>query len=161
MQNHVNFVILMFKLFLFLLSVLPSWMVKAIGLRVKSGWLFPSGSVSVNCVIITPGTLDFFLIPTVSNWKSNVSENTFDTLKVNPRKHYETIMKNMTMMISSLQNLFFCNQIIIHINHAETHSNTWRIRMLLLLSLSSFGSTQCGSGVDGFLVSMFITFTFQ
>lgn len=54
-----------------ILSDLPSWMVKAIGLRVKSGWLFPSGNVSINCVIITPGTLDLFLIPTVRIGKWN------------------------------------------------------------------------------------------
>lgn len=50
-------------------------MVKAIGLRVKSGWVFPSGRFSINCVIITPGTLDFFLIPTVSIRKWNVTNN--------------------------------------------------------------------------------------
>ena len=46
-------------------SAVPSWMVRAIGLRVKSGWFFPSGISSTNCTIITPGTLDFFLISTV------------------------------------------------------------------------------------------------
>lgn len=42
---------------------LPSWIVRAIGLRVKSGVDIPSGSSSINCVIMTPGTLDFFLMP--------------------------------------------------------------------------------------------------
>lgn len=54
---------------------LPSCMVRAIGLRVKSGWLFPSGIVSMNCVIITPGTRDLFLIPTVSMRKWNVTDS--------------------------------------------------------------------------------------
>lgn len=40
-------------------------MVIAMGLRVKSGVLMPSGNSSTNWVIITPGTLDFFLILTV------------------------------------------------------------------------------------------------
>ena len=38
-------------------------MVNDIGLRWKSGQLFPSGMSTTNCVIITPGILDFFLIP--------------------------------------------------------------------------------------------------
>lgn len=37
-------------------------MMRAVGLQIKSGWLFPSGSSSMNCVIMTPGT--FFLMPT-------------------------------------------------------------------------------------------------
>lgn len=155
MQNHVNptleyFVILMFESILSL-SVLPSWMVKAIGLRVKSGWLVPSGSVSINCVIITPGTLDFFLIPTVSIGKWNVSDNKCDTWK-------EKRMKNMIVIISSFQNLLlFCNQIITHINHAETHSNTWNIRMFNVYRHWIYTvHTEFGSGVDGSLVSMHI-----
>lgn len=39
-------------------------MVRATGLQIKSGWLLPSGSSSMNCVIMTPGTLDFFRMPT-------------------------------------------------------------------------------------------------
>ena len=38
-------------------------MVNDIGLRWKSGQLFPSGISTTNCVIITPGILDFFLMP--------------------------------------------------------------------------------------------------
>lgn len=37
-------------------------MVMEIGFRVKSGVLIPSGSTSTYWVIITPGTLDLFLI---------------------------------------------------------------------------------------------------
>lgn len=47
------------------LAFLPSWTVEAIGFRVKSGVDFPAGSISTNWVIITPGTLDLFLIATV------------------------------------------------------------------------------------------------
>jgi len=51
----------------------PSCMVRAIGLWIKSGWLFPSGSSSMNCAIMTPGTLDFIHIHiyTEQNYKGN------------------------------------------------------------------------------------------
>lgn len=39
-------------------------MVMEMGFRVKSGVLIPSGITSTFWVIITPGTLDFFLILT-------------------------------------------------------------------------------------------------
>ena len=44
------------------MQALPSLIVNAIGLRVKSGVVFPSGIVSTYCVIMTPGTLDLNLI---------------------------------------------------------------------------------------------------
>lgn len=71
---------------IFELPDLPSWIVNAIGLRVKSGWLFPSGRVSINCVIITPGTLDFFLMPTASIGKRNVTNTTI--ARQFPEKQY-------------------------------------------------------------------------
>lgn len=43
---------------------LPSWTVVAIGFRVKSGVDFPGGRCSTCCVMITPATLDLFLIAT-------------------------------------------------------------------------------------------------
>lgn len=43
---------------------LPSWTVVAIGFRVKSGVDFPSGKRSTCWVMITPATLDLFLIAT-------------------------------------------------------------------------------------------------
>lgn len=48
--------------------IVPSWIVRAMGLRVKSGVVMPSGSSSTYWVIITPGTLDLFLILTVIKW---------------------------------------------------------------------------------------------
>lgn len=87
-------------------------MVKAIGLRVKSGWLFPSGRVSKNCVIITPGTLDFFLIPTVSIGTWNVTNN---ICKPVPWKLY-------------LQDLFFKSSPTSSKSHRNTNSNMWHIR---------------------------------
>lgn len=53
---------------------LPSWIVKAMGLRVKSGVVFPSGSCSTNCVIMTPGTFDFFLIPDKKNKRYSIHD---------------------------------------------------------------------------------------
>lgn len=43
---------------------LPSWTVVAIGFRVKSGVDFPGGRCSTCWVMITPATLDLFLIAT-------------------------------------------------------------------------------------------------
>lgn len=54
-------------------------MVKAMGLRVKSGVVIPSGSSSMYCVIITPGTLDLLLMPERIHIEGTMSENQGDT----------------------------------------------------------------------------------
>lgn len=59
-----NIVIIFLALKILSCCTIPSWIVKAMGLREKSGWLFPAGISSTNCVIITPGTLDRFLMAT-------------------------------------------------------------------------------------------------
>lgn len=84
-----------------------------------------------------PGDLRFFLDPHCKHWKMKCQRR-----HIWQRKDWKTwSWSYATLKIPQM--LLFRNKTITHINHAETHSNTWRIRMYNVtrcISLLSFRS---------------------